>query len=212
MGNVTRQEIYQKTREDLLKRQLSNNENFDRSILTLSSAALALSVAFLRSSTLHNCFPILIFAWVGFVAAIVFTITSFLASQKGISLELEKAERYYLKNDEKAIEEINSAAILTDRLAYASAIAFVFAIIFLLIYFAINLPLKQESLSMSKDKITTEDIMEGASIPKMQSVEAGASVPKMQIATTNSKGEVAPAKPIQNSTQQPSGKSNQPED
>ena len=32
MEEKTRQELYQKTREDLLKRQLSNNENFDRSI------------------------------------------------------------------------------------------------------------------------------------------------------------------------------------
>ncbi len=213
MEGITRQELYQKTREDLLKRQLSNNENFDRSILTLSSAALALSVTFLRSSTMHNCFPILLFAWIGFLAAIVFTLISFLVSQQAISLQLENAEQYYLKNDDGAIEKKNPAAIWTDRLAYASAIAFAFAIIFLLIFFANNLPHKKESLSMSKEKKSeTVNLMEGESVPKMQNVDAGASVPKMQIATPNSKGEVAPAKPIQDSSQLPPGESNQPKD
>ena len=146
---------------------------------------------------MHNCFPILLFAWIGFVASIVFTLISFLVSQQAISLQLDFAERYYLENDEKAIEEKNHAAIWTDRLAYASAIAFAFAIISLLIFVSNNLPHKQESLSMSKEKKSeTVDLMEGASVPKMQNVDAGASVPKMQIATPNSKGEVAPAKPF----------------
>jgi len=140
MEETSRNELYQKTREDLLKRQLSNNENFDRSILTLSSAALALSVAFLRGANSHNCFPILVLAWVGFVATIIMTVVSYLASQTGIARQLDLAERYYLKNDDSALAAKNCAADWTDRCAYASATSFVLAIILLLIYFAMNLP------------------------------------------------------------------------
>jgi len=43
-----RQELYKNTREDLLKRQLSNSERLDNAILTLSTGMLALSFAFIK--------------------------------------------------------------------------------------------------------------------------------------------------------------------
>ena len=43
-----RQELYKNTREDLLKRQLSNSERLDNAILTLSTGVLALSLAFIK--------------------------------------------------------------------------------------------------------------------------------------------------------------------
>jgi hypothetical protein len=41
-NNEKAQELYERYRDELLKRQLSNSENFDKAILTLSSAGLAL--------------------------------------------------------------------------------------------------------------------------------------------------------------------------
>jgi len=43
-----RQRVYERTRDDLLKRQLSNAENFDKAILSVSTAALGFSLAFLK--------------------------------------------------------------------------------------------------------------------------------------------------------------------
>ena len=140
MESPSRSELYQKTREDLLKRQLSNNENFDRSILTLSSAALALSVTFLKVGRTHNCFVILVFAWTGLVISIIVTVVSYLTSQQGIARQLELAEQYYLNGDEASLSARNRYAEWTDRFAYVSAISFVAGIILLLVYFSNNLP------------------------------------------------------------------------
>ena len=46
--NADRQKLHAETRNDLLKRQLSNSENFDRSVLSLSSGLLAASIAFIK--------------------------------------------------------------------------------------------------------------------------------------------------------------------
>jgi len=43
-----REEIYAETRKDLLTRQLSNSEKFDGAILTLSTAALGVSLTFIK--------------------------------------------------------------------------------------------------------------------------------------------------------------------
>lgn len=43
-----RRELYANTRRDLLDRQLSNSEKFDNAILTLSTGALAISLAFIK--------------------------------------------------------------------------------------------------------------------------------------------------------------------
>lgn len=184
-------ELYQKTREDLLKRQLSNNENFDRSILTLSSAALALSVTFMKSGSSHHCFALLLLAWIGFVLSIISTIVSFLTSQRGILRQLELAENYYLKNDESALTARNSAAEWTDRLAYVSATSFVFGIFFLLVYFSSNLPndTKGQSMVIEGGRPSMGKLVEnGSSIPQLQKVEGGASIPGMQAVLVGDKG------------------------
>lgn len=144
-----RKDLYKQTTDDLYKRQLSNNENFDRSILTLSSAGLALSVTFLQNLESVACFPILLMSWLGFVFAIISTLVSFQTSQWGIKTQLDLAERYYLKNDDRALEEAknNLWAKATDALAIISAITFIFAIITLLVTFSQNTSVsKQEQL------------------------------------------------------------------
>jgi hypothetical protein len=40
--------MYSEVRQDLLKRQFSNAENFDKAILSLSTAGLGFSLAFLK--------------------------------------------------------------------------------------------------------------------------------------------------------------------
>ena len=133
-----RQELYAKTREDLLKRQLSNNENLDRSILTLSSAALGLSVPFIRGLPRIDCPTLIILSWLSFVVAIIATICSYHVSQHGIGKQLDIAERYYLKEDDSALDTKNHAAKWNENLAYVSTICFVLGIILLLVFFGVN--------------------------------------------------------------------------
>ncbi|MBL8854467.1 MAG: hypothetical protein JNK57_10915 [Planctomycetaceae bacterium] len=138
-NELTPQELYQKTRDDLLRRQLSNNENFDRSILTLASGALALTITFINGDRELHCFPMLVLSWIGFIVAIVSTILSYIASQRGIDKQLELAERYYLKQDDGALNATNLPAKINEILGYVSATSFILGIIFLLIFFGTNL-------------------------------------------------------------------------
>lgn len=175
----TRNDLYAKTREDLLKRQLSNNENFDRAILTLSSAGLATSVAFLRGMDAESGTCFLVLSWIALVLAIVATLVSFQTSQAGISRQLELAEDYYLKQNDSALTATNRWANITDQLARWSAVCFILGIILLLCFFGSNLQPNAENSQMPNEEIPGSQ-KKGASITRMQRIEGGASVPSMQ--------------------------------
>jgi len=54
MVSAERQQLYDKYRDELLKRQLSNEDSFDRATLTLSTAALTFSLSFLRAKAVKQ--------------------------------------------------------------------------------------------------------------------------------------------------------------
>ena len=129
---------YSKFRDDLLKRQLSNNENYDRAILTLSTAALGLTVSFIRDLQQPTYRGLLIAAWFFLVLAIIAIISSYPISQKAIDKQLEFAERYYIQDDESAADAKNHLAVCHDNLVTFAGISFVAGIIFTLVFFGIN--------------------------------------------------------------------------
>lgn len=137
-----RQEFYAKRRDELLKRQLSNSENADRAILTVSTAALGFSLAFLKDLVplTGAKLPILLYAsWIAFACAILVTLLSFFASQVAISGELKKAEKYYLDGDESQFDSQLMAEKVTATLNIISAISFIVGIVLTCIFSGINL-------------------------------------------------------------------------
>jgi hypothetical protein len=137
--DVERQKLYADCRNDLLKRQLSNSENFDRSVLSLSSALLAGSIAFIRPSgvgagTDHAA--ILGWSWVALGAAIMITMVSFLVSQMAIARQLEFADDYYRRKQDGALTATNDPAKWTERLNILAGAAFL-AGVGLTVWFAI---------------------------------------------------------------------------
>lgn len=126
-----RWDLYARTREDLLKRNLSNSENMDRSILSLSSALLGLSIGMTKTvvDLKTACYlPLLFSSWWLFVIAIVSTLVSFLASQQAIKRQLVLADEYYLKDNESALEYPNRWANATEWINLLSAASFILAI------------------------------------------------------------------------------------
>jgi hypothetical protein len=101
-----RQKLCDQLNAELNKRELSNAENFDKAVLTYSSAGLAFSLAFLK-----DFLPIakaawgwlLYFSWGLFTLSIIATITSYITSQLGIKKERDKGERYYRDKEEGAL-------------------------------------------------------------------------------------------------------------
>jgi heme/copper-type cytochrome/quinol oxidase subunit 4 len=178
-----RNEIFAKYREDVLRRQLSNTESYDKAVLSLGTAFLGFSMAFLKDfvsykdATLAALLPV---SWSLFCLSIVATIVSFFVSQKGLNTQLIHAEKYYLENDDSYLNKKNFAASLTDFTNYGSAVSFILAVVTTIVFVVINL---ENGAEMSR-KTTTVFATEGAAIPSMQQVPKGASVPTMQHVTS----------------------------
>lgn len=179
-----RLKLYSETRLDLLKRQLSNSENVDRAVLTVSTASLGFSLAFLKDVVpIHTATYAwtMYSAWLLFVLAIIATLVSFFTSQKAIEVQLTNAERYYLEYVDDALKIESKYVVATDILNYTGATFFVGGLILACIFVGINL---EKEDRMSTPKIT----FDGASIPKFQQVQKGASIPMMQAVPTKPQG------------------------
>jgi len=152
-----------KLREEIEKRQLSNTENYDKAVLSLATAFLGFSLAFLkdfvsfRDASLNFLLPL---SWALFGLAIMATIASFFTSQEELSAQLCRAEDYYLKCDEKALECKIALENWTKWLNLGSAISFVLGVITTILFISINLT----EGTMSKH----DDIKKGAGEPVAQ--------------------------------------------
>ena len=134
--------LYAKYREELLKRQLSNTEKFDGAVLTLSSTVLGFSLSFIRNVVpIENAQYIwlLIAAWGLFILAILSTMGSYISSQASINKQLIHAGKYYLEGEEEYLSKKNGFATLTRWAGYVSGAFFAIAMIFLVIFVAVNI-------------------------------------------------------------------------
>lgn len=191
-----RQRLYSETRTDLLTRQLSNSEKLDGAILTLSTAALGVSIAFIDNVVkLENAQNILLLkiSWCLFGFSIVSTLVSFIASQIGIKTQLNYAEEYYLNCKQEYLTKPNEAAKWTERLNYTSAFLFIAALFFTVLFVILNLG-DEQIMSKKQTKISTKVSGKsvashkgrmGATIPTMRPIneaigKKGAPIPTMQ--------------------------------
>lgn len=190
-----RKRLYERQRDDLSKRQISNAENLDRSILTYSGAGLALSLGFLK-----DFIPIarakyswaLYGSWFFFTLAMVLVVISYVLSLKVLELELDRAGRYYLQEDEKAFTESG----LWDACAkhvnhWMSAVAFAIALVLTTFFVSMNL----RGANMSDSKGTKVPTFDGVTSMGMQP----ASKPSVDIQkgiTGQPMQSITPSKPV----------------
>ena len=183
-----RLKLYGETRADLLKRQLSNSENTDRAILSVSTAALGFSLAFLKDivSLQDAAFPLLPYlSWVFFMLAIAITLLSFFTSQKAIDEQLVLAHKYYIDRDDASGLLRSKYASLTDLLNEYGAVFLVIGLFATCMFVGINL-WKGKTMSDKKQ------INDGAAVPLMQRVhqggellQKGATIPIFQTVPAN---------------------------
>ena len=91
-----RERLYKDHYDELVKKQISNSENFDRSVLTLSASGLGLSLAFIKDVApiaQAHARGLLIGSWGLFGTAIVATIASFMSSQQAIRFQILAAHK-----------------------------------------------------------------------------------------------------------------------
>jgi hypothetical protein len=148
-----RQRLWAKARDELLERQFSNSESYDKAILTLSSAFLALSLTFLKD--LHVAGPMqavwaLYLSWITFALAIVSTLVSFRVSDWAISKQLEQLHAYYLEHKEEAYPD-RSRARWVESLNAGSGILFVAGVALTVAFVSLNF---SEAVGMNKSSGT----------------------------------------------------------
>jgi hypothetical protein len=186
-------EIHDKSREDLLKRQLSNNESYDKAILSLSSAGLALSLTAVKFVIpLNHAADVWVLkaSWVLFLITVILSLSAYLIGNKAISKQLEIQEDYYIKRLIKAQTESNKYSTINSIFNTVTGAVFACAISSVIYFVTVNLH-GDTSMTNPKTPNTTKTIFatDSASVPKMQLTPGGtdkptasADIPSMQLA------------------------------
>lgn len=127
---------------EVRKRQISSSENFDKSVLTLSSGGLAFSLGFLKDFIPIDraVQPWVLYAsWIALTAATCATIISFLLSLHAQGVAQKNADDYYLRGDDTAIDRRNRWDEWNQGLNFCSVGFFVVGIVLTTLFVSINL-------------------------------------------------------------------------
>ena len=135
-------ENYLKERKLLIDAQQQSYQQFDKTILTLSSGGLGVSITFLRDilpfeQITNYCF--LIGSWILFTISILSTLISFLTSQYAYNKQLELIDAYFLNKDSDALTKKNRFAQITEGLNVSAAVFFILAVIGTIMFVSINI-------------------------------------------------------------------------
>ena len=85
--------LLNKHKDELLKRDLSNTENYDKAILTLSSAGLGFSLVAIKSIVPWESAVfvwLVISGWSLLLLSIIICLVAYLVSNKAIGIELKR--------------------------------------------------------------------------------------------------------------------------
>ena len=138
-----REDAYNADRKQLLDSDLSNSQIYDRTILTLSSSILGVSIVFIGDVVPLNevqSKSLLFCSWWLLLLAILATMVSFLTSHKAIKQQLEIIDNNHQNNKEECQVTKIDFAKLTEKLNCLSGIFFLLAISFTICFIQSNLP------------------------------------------------------------------------
>lgn len=135
-------EYFDKHKSETEKRQISSSENFDKAVLTYSSWALGISIAFLKDfvsiDKANNPF-LLYSSWYLFIVSIGLTTISFLISYKSLEVSLTYAHEYYKKGNQEYADKKSYYTMVVEWFNYTSAFCFILGIGFTVVFASTNL-------------------------------------------------------------------------
>jgi len=120
----------------------SSTDDFDKNLLAVSSAALGLSVGFIKdivhfpTAVWH---PVLYVSWVCLAACIVITIFSFRLSVAALKKHLEYLHEYYEKKNDEYLTKKSTAEKVLDWSTWVAAVCFLAGIICTVVFCIRNL-------------------------------------------------------------------------
>ncbi len=182
-------EMYDAYRDDLRKRQLSNTENYDKTILTLSSSGLALSLTALKFAiplATAEYLYLLKSSWWLFGATIFISIIAYWVGNNALNKQLEIAEEYYAKGIEDAFSKRNWYSNINDWLNRAAGFTFLIATFLIISFVTSNIYYRESEMNDKTDK-PKNIVFDSATVPTMQRIKEplaalSANIPKMQMA------------------------------
>ena len=154
--------------DELIEFNRQAAQNFDKTILTLSTGALALSIAFIEKiAPTPQVKWLLAFAWGAFILSAIITMVSFLVSQLAARMQKEDVDRGHTKELQElgvdvvqtypaseidhtnTVRSFNKAITAGNWAAYAF---FIMGAISLTCFAYCNLPTKEKSMSGNEKK------------------------------------------------------------
>lgn len=122
-----RWELFNEQKRQAWADMQSGSDEYDRSLLTLSSGTLALSLAFIKDVAPLKIAvrPWMLFAsWIAFAASILITLVSFRLSIAAQAEHLEYARQYYLDRNDESGSRRSLYSKCLDVCNFASGIMF----------------------------------------------------------------------------------------
>ncbi|WP_155995148.1 hypothetical protein [Thioalkalivibrio sp. HL-Eb18] len=129
-------------RREILARELSNTQAYDKAVLTLSSATLAFSLSAtsaLFSMEEMRASYLLVVGWLLLATSISVSLSAFLVSNRALSARLQNAEAYYLENDEASFNRSTPCDSLNLWANRAVGLALVISIFLIVAFFTLNI-------------------------------------------------------------------------
>jgi hypothetical protein len=142
---------YKQYLDDVNRAESVNAQAYDNALLTLSSASLALSLAFTKDLVPFSKATLLWLlygSWICFALTIVITISSFLYGQHSIRLLKRGAKAYYLRGKRSLEAMSRRIAKRNDTLNVSCGVTFILGVLLLTAYVILNV---QAGVTMSND-------------------------------------------------------------
>lgn len=146
----TKYEVYLEERKLLVQAKKEGSQQFDRAILTLAAGALAISITFINQIAPHPkpwTIYFLVLGWIAFIMSLLFTLISFLTSQKACTEQIAILEHSYFEAEGEPNKK-NNPGIWTSRLNIASIGTFVIGVVLLASFSISNIAAPNEEVVM----------------------------------------------------------------
>ncbi len=184
------EELYDRHRDKVWEDIKSGTENFDKYMLTFSSGALALSLAFIKDVVpLGKAVWIasLMGSWIAFVFCILVTLMSFQCSIKALESTIPALNEYYLQRKEDAfnrhLQSFWSRAVGWCTLG--QVIFFALGVIFTMTFVIANVREDRMNKPENTQKVVTGDVGKALKPAAMTPLSEGLKPPQMTPAITS---------------------------
>jgi hypothetical protein len=138
----------------------SGSDEFDKSILTYSSAGLGISLVFIKDIVpLAKAVGLMLLyaSWVAFGVAILVTVFSFQLSMMAQEKHLEHLRRYYLDRQPEYLNASNKFALWVGHFKWVSGLCFVLAMAGTIVFSIWNLSEAKYMSTNKSNPVTAQD-------------------------------------------------------